>query len=244
MGKLILEDKVKKAFLSTFILFVVIVTASAAKPKATKAAPVQLDWQGRDAGIQIPDWTKAVAENNKRKIVKEFDLDDYMVWVFNARGTNLDFLETWTDKVELQSNVAQSISAEIGRATQATMQAEQNLNETKINQAITDVTTVLSNVRVNGLERFGSYWIKSGIAKSGVKKIKTEDDCDITYAYYTVWGIPKKAFKSQLDAAMQNLPENTAQDPLLMKMIVASIEKTILGDADASLEETTYDDVK
>ena len=101
----------KKAFLSTFVLFLAIVTASAAKPKATKAAPVQLDWQGRDAGIQIPDWTKAVAENNKRKIVKEFDLDDYMVWVFNARGTNLDFLETWTDKVELQSNVAQSISA-------------------------------------------------------------------------------------------------------------------------------------
>ncbi len=234
----------KKTLLSTFILFLALFAASAAKPKTNKAEPITLDWQGRESGIQIPDWTKAVAENNKRKIVKELDLSDYMVWIFNARGTNLEFLSTWTDKVELQSNVAQSISSEIGRATQAALQSEQNAGNVSINQALTDVTTVLSNVRVNGLERMATYWTKSGIAKPGVKKIKSEADYDITYTYYSVWAMPKKAFEAQLEAAMQNLPQNTSQDPLLMKMITASIQKVILGDADLSMESTSYDDVK
>lgn len=235
----------KKLFVFLIVELALVSCASAAKkPKVKSPAPVTLDWQGRDAGIDIPDWTKAVAENNKRKIVKELDLDDYQVWVFNARGPDLQFLETWTDKVELQSNVAQSISTEIGRATQAAMQAEQSLSETQINQTITDITTVLSNVRVNGLERFGSFWIKTGIPKPGVKKVKTADDYDVTYSYYTVWGVPKDAFEKQLDVAMIDLQENTANDPLLMELITASIKKVLLNDADSSLESTTYDDVK
>ena len=232
-----------KKIVAAVFCFAVLAGICAAKPKKSKADPVTLDWQGREVGVQVPDWVKAVAENNKRKIVKEFDLDDYMVWVFNARGKNLDFLETWTDKVELQSNVAQSISTEIGRATQAAMQAEQNLNETKIDQTITDVTTVLSNVRVNGLEKFGSYWTKSGIAKPGVKKIKSAADYDETFSYYAVWAVEKDRFQAQLDAAMTNLPDNTSQDPLLMKMITASIEKVIFGDADLNFETTTYENV-
>lgn len=237
-----------KKLLLTFLVIEMALTGlvwAAKKPKTSKATPVTLDWQGREAGLtEVPDWAKAVAENNKRKIVKEFDLSDYQVWVFNSRGSDLQFLETWTDKVELQSNVAQSISAEIGRATQAAMQAEQSISETQIDQTITDVTTVLSNVRVNGLERFGSYWIKSGIPKDGVKKVKSANDYDVTYSYYSVWAVPKDAFERQLNAAMSDLPSNTAQDPLLMQMITASIKKVILGDEDASLESTSYSDVK
>lgn len=210
------------------------------KPKVAKNAPLLLDWQGRDAGSEIPDWIKFVAENDKQKIVKEFGLDDYMVWIFNANGTNLDFLEIWTDKVELHSNVAQSISMEIGR----TMQAEESMDEAKISKAINDVTTVLSGVRVNGLERFASFWTKTGIDKNSAKKSKGANNSDATYAYYAVWGVPKNSFKTQLDAAMKSLPESSAQDPFLMKMIAASIEKTILDDADASLEGTVYDDIK
>ena len=41
---------------------------------------------------------------------------------------------------------------------------------------------------------------------------------------------------------MQDLPENTAQDPLLMKLITRSIEKTILNeDADANVSAISYD---
>lgn len=228
--------KITKILVAAAVAVVTMTGAFAKDPKVDSAAPVTLDWQGREAGMkEFPDWVKAVAENNKRKIVKELDLDDYQVFVFNARGTDLDFLETWTDKVELQSNVAQSISSEIGRATQAAMQADQTTDETTKNKAITDVTTVLSNVRVNGLERFGSFWSKSGIAKPGVKKIKSVADYDITYTYYAVWAVPKKAFEAQLNAAMQNLPRNTSQDPLLMKMITSSIQKVILGDADSGI---------
>ena len=198
------------------------------KPKVVTKAPTLLDWQGRAVGSEIPDWVKAVGDNNKRKIIKELDLGDYQIWVFMARGKNLEFLETWTDKVELQSNVAQSISSEIGRATQATMEADQNLEETQINQTITDITTVLSNVRVNGLEKFGSYWVKNGFAN--VKKPKKPEDYDVQYTYYTVWGVPKASFKKQIENAVKGVPNNTADDELLMKLITRSIEKVILGE--------------
>ncbi|MDE6718425.1 MAG: hypothetical protein K2J68_01005, partial [Treponemataceae bacterium] len=211
----------------------------AKKSKAAKNAPILLDWQGRDAGIEIPNWLKFVAENDKQKIVKEFGLEDYMVWIFDVRGDNLEFLESWTDKVELQSNVAQSISMEVGRATQAALHAEENMSDAKISKAIEDVATVLSSVRVKGLERFASCWIKTGIGKQGAKNNR-----DVSYVYYAVWGVPKNSYKKQLDAAMKNLPESTAQDSLLMNVIDASIEKAILDDADASLEGTTYNDVK
>ena len=43
---------------------------------------------------------------------------------------------------------------------------------------------------------------------------------------------------------MQDLPENTAQDPLLMKLITRSIEKTILNEdsgSDANVSSISYD---
>ena len=205
------------------------------KSKVTKGASILLDWQGHDEGIEIPDWIKFVTESDKQKIIKEFDIEDYMVWVFNVRGDNLEFLESWTDKVELQSNVAQAVSMEVGRLVQAMSHTEENMRDGRISKAINDVTSVLSNVRLKGLERFASYWIKIGTDKN---------KSDVSYVYYAVWGVPKNSFKRQLDAAMKNLSENTAQDPLLMNIIGASIEKTILNDADASLEGTTYNDVK
>lgn len=210
----------------------------AKKSKAAKSAPTMLDWQGRDDGIGIPNWLKFVAENDKQKIVNEFGLEDYMVWIFDVRGDNLEFLESWTDKVELQSNVAQSISMEVGRTTRAALHSQENMSDAKISKAIEDVATVFSSVRVKGLERFAACWIKTGIGKQGAK------NRDTSYVYYAVWGVPKNSFKRQLDAAMKSFPESTAQDPILMNMIVASIERTISDDAAASLEGTAYSDVK
>ena len=226
-------SKVVKVLVCMSLGIIIGYNAFAKEPKVITATPVTLDWQGRETNSEIPEWAKAVSENNKRKIVKELDLSDYQVFVFNSRGKNLEFLETWTDKVELQSNVAQSISSEIGRATQAALQAEQVGGQTEMNKTLTDVTTVLSNVRVNGLERMASCWIKTGISK--VKKPKTMADYDITYSYYSVWALPKKSYQAQLDAAMTNLPQNTIQDPLLMKMITRAIEKVVLGDEEGPI---------
>lgn len=215
----------------------------AKKSKVAKSAPIMLDWQGRDDGIGIPNWLKFVAENDKQKIVNEFGLEDYMVWIFDVRGDNLEFLESWTDKVELQSNVAQSISMEVGRATRAALHSQENMSDAKISKAIEDVATVFSSVRVKGLERFAACWIKTGIGKQGAKNASAKNR-DASYVYYAVWGVPKNSFKRQLDAAMKSLPESTAQDPILMNMIVASIERTISDDAAANLEGTAYSDVK
>lgn len=206
--------------------------------KVTTGAYERLDWQGRATGSEIPSWVLAVGDNNKRKVVKELDLDGYMVWSFNASGSDLEFLQDWTDKVELQSNVAQSISASIGRATEASLEAEQNVDETTKKKVIKDVTTVLSNVRVNGLEKIASYWIKS--RASTVAKPKSDSDYETKYTYYSVWAVKDNIYEKQINAAINDLPGNTAQDPLLMKLITASIEKTILGDSEA--EVLTYNE--
>ncbi|MGN0729901.1 hypothetical protein [Treponema sp.] len=219
------------------VVFSVILFASCGTTKETvkvvTGAYERLDWQGRATGSGIPDWVVAVGDNNKREVVKKLDLDGYMVWSFNSNGTDLEFLQNWTDKVELQSNVAQSISSSIGRATEASMKAEQSIDETQRNKALKDVTTVLSNVRVNGLEKIASYWIKS--RSSNVKNPKSDSDYETKYTYYSVWALKTDLYEKQINAAMKGLSENTAEDPLLMKLITSSIEKTILNDADAEI---------
>ena len=60
------------------------------------------------------------------------------------------------------------------------------------------------------------------------------------YTYYSVWALKTDLYQRQINAAMQNLPENTAQDPLLMKLITSSIEKTILNE-DSSVNAVSYD---
>ena len=206
--------------------------------KVTTGAYERLDWQGRATGSEIPSWVLAVGDNNKRKIVKELDLDGYMVWSFNSNGSDLEFLQNWTDKVELQSNVAQSISTSIGRATEASLEAEQNIDETTKKKTVKDVTTVLSNVRVNGLEKIASYWIKS--RASTVAKPKSDSDYETKYTYYSVWAVKNDLYEKQIHAAMNDLPGNTSQDPLLMRLITASIEKTML--ADSSADVLTYNE--
>ena len=199
-------------------------------------APVtyeRLDWQGRATGSPIPEWVLAVGDNNKREVVRQLELSGYMVWSFNASGEDLEFLESWTDKVELQSNVAQSISSSIGRATQASLEAEQSIDDTVKDKTLTDVTTVLSNVRVNGLEKIASYWIKTRSALTA--KPAADTDWEVKYTYYSVWAIKKELYEQQIDAAIKGIDENTAQDEVLMELISASIKKTILDDEDADV---------
>ncbi|HBP09237.1 MAG TPA: hypothetical protein DD629_03130 [Treponema sp.] len=64
------------------------------------------------------------------------------------------------------------------------------------------------------------------------------------YTYYSVWALKSDLYQRQINAAMQDLPENTAQDPLLMKLITRSIEKTILNEdsgSDANVSSISYD---
>ena len=193
----------------------------------------RLDWQGRATGSPIPEWVLAVGDNNKKEVIRQLELSGYMVWSFNASGDDLEFLENWTDKVELQSNVAQSISSSIGRATQASLQAEQSIDETVKDKTLTDVTTVLSNVRVNGLEKIASYWVKTRSALTA--KPAADTDWDVKYTYYSVWALKKELFEEQIDAAIKGIDENTAQDEQLMELISASIKRTILDDEGADV---------
>ena len=200
----------------------------------------RLDWQGRATGSPVPEWVLAVGDNNKREVVKQLDLSDYMVWSFNASGEDLEFLENWTDKVELQSNVAQSVSSSIGRATQASLQAQQSIDETVKDKTLTDVTTVLSNVRVNGLEKIASYWIKTRSALTA--KPAADADWEVKYTYYSVWALKKELYEEQIDAAIKGIDENTAQDEALMELISASIKKTILDDEGADVFTLTAEE--
>ena len=200
----------------------------------------RLDWQGRATGSPIPEWVLAVGDNNKREVVRQLELSGYMVWSFNASGDDLEFLESWTDKVELQSNVAQSVSSSIGRATQASLEAQQSIDETVKDKTLTDVTTVLSNVRVNGLEKIASYWVKTRSALTA--KPSSDTDWDVKYTYYSVWALKKELYEEQIDAAIKGIDENTAQDEELMELISASIKKTILDDEAADVFTLTREE--
>lgn len=226
----------KKNFvLVSTILAILMVTGCASTNKSTPATlntgRVEiLDYQGRVFEEKIPDWVKKFSD--KKALMKTLDLSEkeFMVWNFTTDGKDKDFIEQWTDKVELQSNVSQSISTEIGRATQASLDAEQTMDSATKEKTLKDVTSVLSNVRVNGLERKASFW---ALYRRSLKtKPQSDADYDTFYTYYSVWTMPKELYQTQLEAAAKDPERNTSQDPILQAILTKSIAETMLGNAD------------
>lgn len=185
-----------------------------------------IDYQGAKVGKEIPVWVEAVVDGDNKIIAKELKLEGKKLWVFSNNGSDLDFLKIWTDKVDIQSEVAQSISNEIGRQSVADIQASSDLDEVTKKKAINDTTMTLSNVRVNGLEKNAQYWIKTRTPK--VDKPKTDDDYVVEYTYYVVYSMETDSFELQMKEALKNVAMNTSQDYILQQIITAKIAQALL----------------
>lgn len=138
----------------------------------------------------------------------------------------MDFLKIWTDKVGIQSEVAQSISSEIGRKTLADINASASLDSVTKTKAINDTTTVLTNVRVNNLEKSNQYWILTRTPK--VANPSKDSDYKYEYTYFVVYSMEMESFKMQMEEALKSVATNTSQDSILQQIITARIANSLL----------------
>ena len=75
----------------------------------------------------------------------------------------------------------------------------------------------LTDVRLSGLEKIASYWIKVSVLDN--KKNVT----DSFYEYYAVWGMDNKVFKNQLEQALKKIDETATESAYLKAKVTAEI---------------------
>ena len=210
-------------------MFVLSIGCVSAKPKSKVNKPELIDYQGSEMGTDLPKWVSAVANGDKKTIAKDLDLEDQKIFVFENRGTDLDFLKTWTEQVDIQSEVAGEFSMVVGQATQTALAAAKSNGEKESIQKSADMYGVtMKNVELNGLTKAAQFWTKSQQVKPGLKKAKSSADYNVYYTYYVVYSMDSGSYDKQMEAALSHVEDNTAEAKMLRKSISAKLEGVIL----------------
>src|SRR5574344_249239 len=198
-------------------------------PVMTTNRPEIIDYPGFALGKEIPSWVIAVDEGSNKKVGKALDLDsDKQLFVITNKGVDLDFLKTWTDQVDVRSEVANSLSTAVANAVEATMSGTEKtaIEKEKIYK---QYSISLTNLELNGLKKEAQYWVKYRVLTEEGKKAKDATNKYISeYTYYVVFSINKDIYSQQLDAAINGVEDNASETEMLKKTLTEKLNQTIL----------------
>lgn len=213
---------------------------AAKKAKDTKVKIEIVNRPGFALGTDIPGWVESVLEGDNKKIAKslKIDLKESQIFVFSNQGTDLEFLKTWTDQVDVQRQVANSFSMAVGQSANAVFQGTSG-DESSRKQAIDQTVKALSALEINGLLKEAQYWIQFKKPKQGIKVTKkSPESCfDFYYEYYVVFTMDRDIYDKQLDAALNGVEDNTSETELLKKALSENLKAPLLDKvADPTVE--------
>ena len=211
---------------------------AAKKGKEVKIKIEIVNRPGMALGTDVPSWVVAVLEGDNKKVAKSLKLEDKQIFVFSNQNTDLEFLKTWTDQVDVQRQVANSFSMAVGQSANAVFQGSSG-DESKKKMAIDQTIKALSAIEMNGLLKEASYWMQFRKPKQGVKVKKNSPDSafDYYYEYYVVFAMDKKIYDAQLNAALNGIEDNASETALLKKALSANLRAPLLDkSADPSVE--------
>ncbi len=231
-----------KFIAATFIMTMLSVQAFAA-PKA-KAAKIKIEVVNRPGmalGSDVPAWVEAVLEGDNKSIAKslKIDLKENQIFVFSNQGTDLEFLKTWTDQVDVQRQVANSFSMAVGQSANAVFQGSAG-DDNKKKMAIDQTVKALSALEINGLLKESQYWMQFRKPKPGVKitKKSPESAYEYYYEYYVVFTMNRDIYDAQLDAALSGIEDNASETALLKKALSQNLREPLIDKIKD--EETEY----
>ena len=190
-------------------------------PKVATAKVILDEWQGSELGGEIPQWVVELANGNYGEVALAKvmpDIKGKKTFVTIGYGDNLDFVRQWTDLVDVETEVASTLSRVAAKAVQAEMQAktaesgQKRVDPTETEKTLNMYRTSLTSVRFSGLEKLAQFWTLS-------HKQKGKESYDSKYSYYSVWTIDKKMFEDQLNAAMKNIEETSTEERALKDMV-------------------------
>lgn len=209
-------------------------------PVMATGTPEVIDYPGKALGTAVPDWVFAVDQGANKKIAKALGLDTKTkIFVVTNKGTDLDFLKTWSDQVDIRAEVASAIEQTVAQSVQAAFDGKDADTQTK-ERAYSIYSASMTNLTLNGLQKEAHYWIKTRTPKAGVKKARKDTDYDIEYTYYVVFGIEKDSFQEQMEAAIADVEDNTNQSELLKSVLTEKLNETIVV-KEGKVTEDNYD---
>ncbi len=221
--------KIKFALIALMIVAIacpVFAAKKGPKAKMTVNRPEIIDYQGGSLGKEIPGWVEVLVEGNNAAVEKALSLNGVKTFIVEATGPNKEFLQTWTDLVRIETEVAGQIERQVAQSIQATM-AGTEADQTEVNKAIDMYAASLKNVTINGLEKRASFWVQTQAVKPGLKKAKGPEDLIVQYTYYVVYVCDKNLFEKQIKAAMEDIEDNTKYADLLRSKTTEALCSTI-----------------
>ncbi len=219
------------------------VAGSGIKGKAATVKKVKrqiVDYQGATLGSEIPQWVKLVSEGQYgQKVLSKSmpDLEGKKVFVVTGRGDNLDFVKSWVNLVDVETEVSGSLERVTGKVVTSKLEGNASAkglqaNQTEVNKALNDYRIALQDVRIAGLERVAEYWTLIDV----LEKNKTVDSY---YEYYTVWSMDQKVFNAQLEKSLEHIDEATTEAAELKRLVKEKLENelSVASNNSAAIEE-------
>jgi hypothetical protein len=196
-----------------------------------------VDYQGAAFGSEIPQWVILISEgqysaSTLAKVMPE--MKDKKAFVTISQGDNLEFVKQWTDLVDIEVQVGDTMQRIVGKAVSAqeTAKAKETGKEkdpTEVERELQMYKEAVSAVEVNGLEKVASYWVE--------KKVGEKKDAQDIFEYYAVWAMDQKAYESQLDAAMKNVKDNTSEGESLKKTLKEKLTGLVVSSNNPAAED-------
>ena len=234
-----------KKILVILLCLMCVTSVFAAKAKEQKVKIEVVNRPGLALGTDIPEWVVAVLEGDNKSIAKslKIDLKDTQIFVFSNQGTDLEFLKTWTDQVDVQRQVANSFSMAVGQSANAVFQGSAG-DENKRQQAIDQTIKALSAIEINGLSKDAQYWMQFKRPKQGLKVTKKspESSYDYYYEYYVIFTMPRAIYEAQLEAALNGIEDNASETELLKKALSENLRAPLLDKAADDSVEYAFDE--
>lgn len=175
------------------------------------------DYQGATFGSEIPEWVKLVGEGQYSAEVLNPVMPGVAgkkVFVVTNRGKNLSYVEQWADLVKVETEVAGIMERVAGKSVEAEMSGA---DDDQLKETLDMYRISLTDVRLSGLEKIASYWIKVSVLDN------KKNVADSFYEYYAVWGMDNKVFKNQLEQALKKIDETATESAYLKAKVTAEI---------------------
>ncbi len=242
------------AFIAIAVSALVLASCATTETKGSgvkgKAAKVQvqksvlIDYQGSVLGKEIPAWVESLIEGQySQESLKKVmpNVEGKKVFVAIGRGDNLDFVKQWTDLVDIEVEVGDTMQRVVGKSVEAHMKGAQKAEGTdastsEVEKSIEMAKKAVSAVELNGLEKIASYWVL-------VQRTNKDGQTNEFYEYYSVWGMDEKIYQAQLNEALKGISDNTSAGGALKDALVkdlmgvclpSSNDKSLVDDAEAT----------
>ena len=195
-------------------LFMVLVTLAilagcTSTPKVKKMyGEVQvLEHKGSRFGLAQPEWVSIVLDSpNQKTLTKALGIDKH-IWVISRTGSNLDFLQQFTDQIDARSEIAASIKQGISDYVRANLDGE---SEDSVEKTIGRYSKRAAMITLTGLNKETEYWTKTRT------QLEKNAEPIIEYNYMVIYSLDEKLYQDQIKMVLDdfsnfNNEENTKQ---------------------------------